>query len=70
MSMMLHHELGQVKFAEKVVQDSGERGKGKAAKKRKSARIRLKAGKTSHLSEALLDFLVTSETKVKRGGTD
>lgn len=67
MSGMLHRELGQVKFAEKVFQEPGERGKGKTRKKGKNARIRLKAGKTIHVGEEQLDYLVISEKKLKHG---
>ena len=67
---VVHQELRQVKFSEKVYQtrkdDTVKSGKG-SRKKTKNSKIRFKASKTEHLSEALLDFLVIREKKLKQG---
>jgi hypothetical protein len=70
-SDLVHKELTQVKFAEKVHQTKGiDSDKGKLnksnRKKNKNSKIRFKASSTPHLKEELLDFLVTNARKLKK----
>jgi hypothetical protein len=75
-SQLLHKELTEVKFSEKIHQIKGndhlEKSKSSknSRKKNKNSKIRFKANSTSHLKEDLLDYLVVDAKKVKKGKQD